>query len=654
MKKFWRILNIYTGMVLVMAIAAVAMLFVSFEAFVAVGIATLVGAIVAIIESVRVRRKLEKYIDAVSAGLVTEKGKALRELALPVVISTSYGEILWHNTAMSATYSEAGSMLSKNISDVFGEEAAEQLSLSRHAEITLGGKIYKVYRHAMGKGAGELCSYLFFNVTSHKKLKQQYALSRPVVVIVDIDNFEEITRGAKDSDAAAIKSSIHNALAKWGSVTKGIMRRIYGDRYMILIDERDFAKFLEDKFSVLEVIKELRVGDSFPTLSIGVGRAGETLGECEELALAALEMAQSRGGDQAAIKNINGEFQFFGGVAAATAKHTKARARVVASAVKELIKGSDNVVVMGHKYADLDCLGAAYGLYKLARSMDKEAFVVYNEQTSMAKALYERLCSLNEEFKAHTLQEIRSQITPNTLLIITDVHRAQVTEEPELIGMCGSIIVIDHHRKAVDYIDNSVIFYNETAASSSSEMVTELLQYANPKAVTQAEAEALLSGIMLDSRNFVMNSGVRTFEASAFLRSKGADPIQVKKLFSGSVSAYKQRANIVATAQVYHNTAIAVNTENDENTRLATAQAADELLGISNVAASFVLCKIDGGRINISARSLGQMNVQLIMEALGGGGHRTMAACQLDDMGFEEATARLHQAIDNYIKNTAR
>jgi c-di-AMP phosphodiesterase-like protein len=185
-------------------------------------------------------------------------------------------------------------------------------------------------------------------------------------------------------------------------------------------------------------------------------------------------------------------------------------------------------------------------------------------------------------------------------------------------------------------------------------MVTELLQYANPKAVTQAEAEALLSGIMLDSRNFVMNSGVRTFEASAFLRSKGADPIQVKKLFSGSVAAYKQRANLVATAQVYQNTAIAVNTENDENTRLATAQAADELLGISNVAASFVLCKIEGGRINISARSLGQMNVQLIMESLGGGGHRTMAACQLDNMGFEEATARLHQAIDNYRKNTAR
>ena len=654
MKKFWRSLNIYTVMVLIMALAAIAMLFVSFEAFVAVSIVTLVCAVVAIIESVRIRKKLEKYIDAVSAGLVTEKGKALYEMALPVVITTSYGEVLWHNAAMSSTYGDAGSMISKNIADVLGEDAVEQLGLSRQAEVTLGGKIYKVYRHAMGRGAGELCSYLFFNITSHKKLKQQYILSRPVVLIVDIDNFEEITRGVKDSDAAATKSSIHNMIAKWGSVTKGIMRRIYGDRYMILIEERDFAKLIEDRFSILEGIKELRVGDTYPTLSIGVGRAGETLGECEELALQALEMAQSRGGDQAAIKNMNGEYQFFGGLAAATAKHTRARARVIASAVKELIKGSDNVVVMGHKYADLDSLGSAYGLYKLARSMDKEAYLVYNQQTSMAKALYERLCALNDDFKAHSLHDVRSEITKNTLLIITDAHRAQITEEPELIDMCGPVIIVDHHRKAVDFIENSVIFYNETAASSASEMVTELLQYANPKAVTQAEAEALLSGIMLDSRNFVMNSGVRTFEASAFLRSKGADPIQVKKLFSGSVAAYKQRANIVATAQVYQNTAIAVNTENDENTRLATAQAADELLGISNVAASFVLCKIEGGRINISARSLGQMNVQLIMESLGGGGHRTMAACQLDNMGFEEATARLHQAIDNYRKNTAR
>ena len=654
MKKLWRFLNIYTVMVLVMTVAAVAMLFIDIKAFIAVCIAAAVSAIVAIFESLRVRKKLGKYIDSVSAGLVTDKGRALRDMTLPVLVTTASGEIVWYNNALENTYTEAQNLISKNLNDIASDEVLEQLTLSRHAEITLGGKIYKIYKFSVGKDSNELCTYLLFNVTSHRKLKQQYLQSRPVVVIVDIDNFEEITRMVKDADAAATKSAIHNAIEKWGSVTKGIMRRIYGDRYMIILDERDIQKLIEDKFSILESIKEIRVGENYPTLSIGVGRMGETLGECEEYALQALEMAQSRGGDQAAVKNNGQEYQFFGGVAAATAKHTRARARVVASALKELIKAADNVVIMGHKYADLDSLGSAYGIYKLARSMEKDAFIVYNEQTSMAKNLYERLCTLNEGFKGSTLHEIRSEITKKTLLVITDVHRAQVTEEPELISMCGPVVIIDHHRKAVDFIDGSVIFYNETAASSASEMVTEILQYANPKAVTQAEAEALLSGIMLDSRNFVMNSGVRTFEASAFLRGKGADPIQVKKLFSGSVGAYKQRANIVASAELYGNTAIAVNDENDENTRLATAQAADELLGISKVAASFVLCRIEGGKINISARSLGQMNVQLIMESLGGGGHRTMAACQLAETDFDKATEKLRAAIDEYKKNTAR
>ena len=654
MKKLWRFLNIYTVMILVMSLAAVAMLFIDIKAFIAVCIAAVVCAAIAIFESMRVRKKLGKYIDSVSAGLVTDKGKALRDMTLPVIVTTAAGEVIWYNNALENTYSEAQNLISKNLNDIASDEVLEQLTLSRHAEITLGGKIYKIYKFSVGKDSTELCTYLLFNVTSHRKLKQQYLQSRPVVVIVDIDNFEEITRMVKDADAAATKSAIHNAIEKWGSMTKGIMRRIYGDRYMIVLDERDVQKLIEDKFSILESIKEIRVGENFPTLSIGVGRMGETLGECEEYALQALEMAQSRGGDQAAVKNNGQEYQFFGGVAAATAKHTRARARVVASALKELMKAADNVVIMGHKYADLDSLGSAYGIYKLARSMEKDAYVIYNEQTSMAKNLYERLCVLNEGFEGSTLHEIRSEITKKTLLIITDVHRAQVTEEPELINMCGPIVIIDHHRKAVDYIDSSVIFYNETAASSASEMVTEIMQYANPKAVTQAEAEALLSGIMLDSRNFVMNAGVRTFEASAFLRSKGADPIQVKKLFSGSVGAYKQRANIVASAELYENTAIAVNTENDENTRLATAQAADELLGISKVAASFVLCRIEGGKINISARSLGQMNVQLIMEALGGGGHRTMAACQLAETDFDKATEKLRAAIDDYKKNIAR
>lgn len=654
MKKIWRVLNIYTIMLLVMALGALVIFFFDIKAFIVAGAAAIICAVIAIVESLRVKRKLKDYIKEVSTSLTGERSKTLRDAPVPVFITTKQGEIVWYNNAFESTYSEAESLISKSVSDIAGEDVYEQLCMSKKSEITLGNKIYKIYRLSSNKGIDDIHTYMLFNVTSHKKLKQEYLNSRPVVAIVDIDNFEEITRGIKDSDAATIKSAIHNRIENWAASTKGVVRRIYGDRYMMVLDERDVNKLIEDKFSILSTIKEFKIGENSATLSIGVGRMSESLAGCEDLALQALEMAQSRGGDQVAIKNQAGEYQFFGGHAAATEKRTKAKARIISSAVKELIKGSENVVIMGHKYADLDCLGSAYGLYKLARTLDKDAYVVMNENTEMAKPLYERIMGMNDEFKAYSLQEIKSVITKQTLLIITDCHRAQVVEEPELIKMCGQTVIIDHHRRAVDYIEGAVIFYNETSASSASEMVTEILEYANPRAVTQLEAEALLAGIMLDTRNFVMNSGVRTFEASAFLRSKGADPIQVKKLFSGSMPEYRQRANIVATAQIYGDAAIAVNTVNDENTRLTTAQAADELLGISRVAASFVLCRIENNQINISARSLGSVNVQLIMEELGGGGHRNMAACQLSNVGFEEAMVLLKTAIDNYRKNNSK
>lgn len=654
MKKIWRMLDIYTVMIAVSVISALVVLFIDITAFAVTSVAAVVCAVIAIIESIRVKKKLSRYIEFISKELTGTSSKALRDTTIPIIVATASDEIIWYNPAFSATFEGASTIVSKSLADLAGHDAYEQLVMTKHGEITFGSKIYKIHRIAVTDDQSAAHVYMLFNITKYRKLKQQYQQSRPVVAIVDIDNFEEITRGIKDADAAAAKSIVHNRIEKWAETTSGIVRRVYNDRYMMVFDERDIGKLIEDKFSVLETVREIKIGESSPTLSIGIGRAAETLSECEDLAAQALDMAQSRGGDQVAIKNAQGEYKFFGGLSAATEKHTKTKARIVASAMKELIKGSENVVIMGHKYADLDCLGSAYGLYKLAKTLEKDAYVVLNETNNMAKPLYERICGMNEDFKAYSLADIIHLINKKTLLIITDVHRAAVVEEPELLNICGPTIIIDHHRKAVDFIEGAVIFYHETAASSASEMVTEILQYANPRVVGQTEAEALLSGIMLDSRNFVMNTGVRTFEASAFLRNKGADPISVKKLFSGSMPAYKQRANIVATAQIYGNAAIAVNTENDENTRLATAQAADELLGIRNVAASFVICKLDNGQINISARSLGSVNVQLIMETLGGGGHRTMAACQLKGVGFEEAAAKLKLAIDAYRKEMSK
>lgn len=637
-----------------MTVGAVVILFINQTAGVVACAAAVICASIAIIEGLRVRRRIGDYVDMLSAELASGRSKELRDAAFPVLLTSKTGEIVWYNEAFRSGYEEASSLPGRQFSDVIGSDLYEQLTLSRKAEIKLGSKIYQCYRLAAGAADTGVCGYLLFNITAYRKLKQQYLQSRPVVAIVDIDNFDEITRGIKDSDAAAMKSIIHNRVEHWGAETTGIVRRIHGDRYMMVFDERDINKLIEDKFRVLDEVRAIKIGEMSPTLSIGIGRTTETLAECEELAVQALEMAQSRGGDQVAIKTAGGEYQFFGGMTAATERHTKSRARVLASAMRELIKSSDHVIVMGHQHADLDSLGASYGLWKLARSLDKDAYLVLDENSNMAGSLYDRLCGMNEEFRAYRASEVKPLVTDRTLLIVCDVHRASFAEAPELVDLCRTVIVVDHHLKAVDFIDKAVIFYHETAASSASEMVTELLQYANPRAVGQGEAEALLAGIMLDTRNFVMNAGVRTFEASAFLRSKGADPIQVKKLFSGSMEEYRLRAHIVASAEVYENTAIGVCRETAGDVRLASAQAADELLGLRQVAASFVLCRLENGQTHISARSLGSMNVQLIMESLGGGGHRTMAACQLEGVGFEEAVTRLKNAVDTYRKNMTR
>jgi c-di-AMP phosphodiesterase-like protein len=305
---------------------------------------------------------------------------------------------------------------------------------------------------------------------------------------------------------------------------------------------------------------------------------------------------------------------------------------------------------MGHRFADLDSFGSCLAMASAVTSLGRDAYIVMDKTKTMATPLLHRAETLESQHNVISGDEAMNIIDGQTLLIITDTHRASFLDSPEVYDECRTKVVIDHHRKAVDFINDSVIFYHETAVSSTCEMIAEVLQYMSPKSVGQIEAEALLSGIMLDSRNFVLNTGVRTFEASAFLRNRGADPVTVKKLFSGSMEAYKLRAEIVSSAQLYGgDCAVAITASNDPNTRLASAQAADELLGISGVLGSFVLFKV-GKEINISARSFGGMNVQIIMEKLGGGGHRTMAACQLQAEGFDEAIDHLKFAIEEYKK----
>ncbi len=653
MKKVWGVGRIFLLLLLLLAADAAVFAFAGEYALeISVGIAAL-GVIVTVFSLVGLHANIGKIISVASKGISTAQSRALTELKLPVLITTEYGEIVWYNPKFEADVPEASLTVGKTVGAVFGSDFEDDIESNGYAEIILGNRIFSVtdsYVDSADNGT-ELRIYYLFDITSLRKTANEYEQTRPVVAFVAIDNLDEITKNARDSEIASFRGAVQQRIEKWFSHINGICRKLSGDRYMLVLEERSYQKLSEEGFSVLNSVRELKFGDSSATLSIGVGQGGGSLAECEEMAKQALDMALGRGGDQTVVKMPNNEYKFFGGVSGALEKHNKVRARIISNTLKSLIVSSSNVVLMGHRFADLDSFGSCIALSSAATALGRQPYIVMDASKTMASSLLERAEVLGAHLNVVSGNEVLPMIDKDTLLIITDVHRPSFLDSPEVYDRCQNVVVIDHHRKAVDFINDSVIFYHETAVSSACEMVAEMLQYMCPKSVGQFEAEALLSGIMLDSRNFVLNTGVRTFEASAFLRNRGADPVTVKKLFAGSIDSYKLRAEIVSSAELYDNDcAIAVNTSISPSSRLASAQAADELLGISGISGSFVICRY-GSEFNISARSLGSMNVQLIMERLGGGGHRTMAACQLQVDSIEDAVLQLKHAIDAYKKD---
>ena len=385
------------------------------------------------------------------------------------------------------------------------------------------------------------------------------------------------------------------------------------------------------------------------TLSIGIGRTASTIAESESFAKQALEMAQGRGGDQAAIKTVTG-FEFYGGVSKGIERSTKVKARIIANQLIQLVESSDRVYIMGHKLSDLDSVGSSVGLACAIRNLGHKADVVVNSLASLSTQLISRLNQPDSPDSLFLSPDNAVQsITDNSLLIIMDTHNPAMLESGELHSKAKQVVIIDHHRKTVNYIDNSLIFYHEPYASSASEMVTEILGYFGEAGkITALQAEALLAGIMLDTKNFTIKTGVRTFEAAAFLRKLGADTVNVKGLFANSIENYRQKVALVSNAEIYKRCAVATTTMFSPDMRLIAPQAADELLNIENVDASFVYYRNAGDEIYVSARSLGALNVQLVMEYLGGGGHQTMAAAQLKSISLEDAEKRVKEAIDNY------
>jgi len=514
--------------------------------------------------------------------------------------------------------------------------------------IEFGGQRYSVYGSGVEAGDGLFVAY-FVNNTTLKRQAGEYLATRPAVMLIAVDTYDEILKEMKESDRARVAGEIDLALEQFIGATTGFLRRISASRYIAVVEERHMQEIVKNRFSILDKVREIGEEAGTVTLSIGVGRLAATLREGEAMAVQALDMALGRGGDQAAVKSAEG-FEFYGGVSRSVEKRSKVKSRIIASAIKDLMAQSESVLIMGHRASDLDALGSAVGMLRFAKLCGKPAAVVVNERQSLAANLIEefRRAGCGDDFIEP--DEAEKCIDKNTLLVIVDTHLKAILESPELYRAAKTVVVIDHHRKCVGHIDDSVVFYHEPYASSASELVSELLQYIDmtkENRLTPLEAQALLAGIMLDTRNFSLHTGVRTFEAAAYLRRMGAQTQAVKKLFNSSFESYAYKAQLVTDAEIYMGCAVVFSDSVPAELSVVVPQAANDLLTINGVEASFVAVD-NGAQVSVSARSMGDVNVQVIMEKLGGGGHLTMAGAQLRNASLEEAKRRLLDAISEY------
>ena len=595
----------------------------------------------------RIRHEIYGMVKSVNQHLKPSEHTGV-SFPMPVIVVSESREIIWYNELFESGVvggEEILGMSFDNVSDL----PLDRFCTAHGAEINYGGKSYITY--GICDAVNDKVYMLYFSeTTSLKEMADRYLMTRPVVMLILVDNYDELLQSAKESEKSQVLGQIDVLLEEFISKTSGFIRKLDRDRFIAVIEEQHLSQFVEERFQILDKARQLQLSNRYPvTLSIGIGRGGRDLAECEAWSKQAVDMALGRGGDQAAIKSASG-FEFFGGISKGVEKRTKVKTRIIASALSELMETSDNVIVMGHRFGDLDSMGSAIALASAIRQLGKQCVICVSRSKNLAECLIEK----EEQNGARDLFAEEAQaleiMTPRTLVIILDTHNPGLIESTKVYENAKTVVVIDHHRKMVNYIDNAVIFYHEPFASSASEMVTELLQYlGDGVSVGKIEAEALLAGIMLDTKNFVLKTGVRTFEAAAYLRRMGADTVEVRQLFSSTMESYQRKTRLVSSAEVYKNCAIASSDFTSDDLRIVAPQAADELLGISGVVASFVLYQT-GENVSISARSMGQMNVQVIMEALGGGGHLTMAGAQVPGADIEKVRQMLLEAIDHYTE----
>ena len=605
------------------------------------------------------RRSVMQYVETITGGVDSISKNSLLNTPLPVVIfRADNGEIIWTNDSfadMAAGEDDIFQMTIGQVAPDFHYQSILDGSGQMGEPAEINGRICQVYGSATrmeGRAAaqGQIVTAYFVDVTESQRLKELYEATRPVVCELVLDNYEEIIKAGGEAGKSSVLAQVDEKINNWVKDTGGLLKKYDRDRYLYVCDEQVFSQLVAEKFSILEAVHQVSSEDGVTaSISIGAGKDYDTYREAFHWADKSIEMALSRGGDQAVVKDSL-DFQFYGGRAKSTEKRTKVKSRVMAKALGDLIADATQVYVMGHEYADMDAVGAAAGICCAARKRGKKAQIVIDLDNNNAQPLVRKLRAAPEyEGVFISGPDAFLHAQPGALLVVVDTNRPDMVENRQLLDSCNRVAVIDHHRRAATYIENAALNFHEPYASSASELVTELLQYmVEGRDLLRVEAEALLAGIVLDTKNFMMRTGGRTFEAAAFLRRAGAETSEVRRYFQSDLPSMIQRYDIIREAKLYHgDIAIAVVTK--EVPRVTAAKAADDLLTLQGVQASIVLYRAGEGT-SMSGRSLGEINVQVILERLGGGGNSTTAGGHVPGSEPETVYQRLIAAIDAYYQ----
>ncbi len=611
-----------------------------------------------VIKRRRNRRDILNYIQSNTENMDAASRETLMNMPSPMaVVRLGTGEIVWANDRFVQMTGKQEHFFEVRISDCIPNFSTKWL-LDGKTEcpdvVTVNGRRYGVFGNVARSGDGGqlimLATLYFIDETELLNTRDEYIASRPVVAIVMIDNYDELTKNVNEKDKSALLASIDDLISAWAEGKNGMLRKTDRDRYIFIFEDRYYQGFVDDKFSLLESVKNIKNSAGVAaTISIGIGRDAPTFGEGYDFAALSIEMSLSRGGDQAVVKD-RFNFAFFGGRNRETERHTKVKSRVMANSMSELVAQSSSIYVMGHKMADIDAIGAAAGIICVCRKKGVPGFIVVDEENNAADNLI-RLLKEKPEYEGVFIapQDALVAADSRSLLVVVDTNRPDQVESLALLQSLNRVAVVDHHRRAADYIENVTLNFNEPFASSASELATELLQYiVEAKDILPVESIALLAGMVLDTKNFTVRTSGRTFDAAAFLRRAGADTVEVKKLFKNDLEEAISRYSIIQKAKLYRKE-IAIAALDKTVDRTIAAQAADELLNISGIMASFVLYP-DGERVMISARSIGDTNVQMVLEPLGGGGNAATAGAQVSGKSTTEVLSELIASIDKYYE----